>query len=129
MLHIPIVHAHDVSKHIPREKFSIELKTLWNNWFICQLCIHWDMKHLGSLESTQEARVAQGVVKSNSYPFFMLSKLPKCFISWWMHPDVSFQKTRRQTINRVVCNLPYKWTTTGQELQYKTLVESHRNTW
>ena len=29
---------------------------LQNNWFICQLYIHWDMKHLGSLESTQEAR-------------------------------------------------------------------------
>ena len=31
---------------------------LLNNWFICQLCVHRDMKHLGSLESTQEARVA-----------------------------------------------------------------------
>ena len=29
---------------------------LQNNWFMCQLCVHWDMKHLGSLESTQEAR-------------------------------------------------------------------------
>ena len=29
---------------------------LQNNWFICQLCVHSDMKHLGSLESTQEAR-------------------------------------------------------------------------
>ena len=29
---------------------------LQNNWFIRQLYIHWDMKHLGSLESTQEAR-------------------------------------------------------------------------
>ena len=29
---------------------------LQNNWFICQLCVHRDKKHLGSLESTQEAR-------------------------------------------------------------------------
>ena len=24
---------------------------LFNNWFICQLCIHRDLKHTGSLES------------------------------------------------------------------------------
>ena len=29
---------------------------------MCQLCVHRDMKHLGSLESAQEARVAQGVL-------------------------------------------------------------------
>ena len=46
-----------------------------------QLCVHQDMKHLGSLESTQEARVAQGYASSNSYTSFMLSKLPMCFIS------------------------------------------------
>ena len=33
---------------------------LYNNWFTRQLCIHRDMKHLGSLEGTQEARVALG---------------------------------------------------------------------
>ena len=38
------------------------------------------MKHLGSLESTQEARVARGVAKSNSYASFVLSKLPAWFI-------------------------------------------------
>ena len=44
------VHTHDVSKQIPREKnFSIGLKMLWNNWFMSQLCVHQDMKHLGSL--------------------------------------------------------------------------------
>ena len=32
------------------------------------------MKHLGSLESTQEARVALGYASSNSYTSFMLSK-------------------------------------------------------
>ena len=37
-----------------------------------QLCVHRDMKHLGSLESTQEARVA------NSYASFVLSKLRAC---------------------------------------------------
>ena len=40
-----------------------------------------DMKHLGSLESTQEARVAFGFASSNSYASFVLSKLPACFIS------------------------------------------------
>ena len=34
------------------------------------------MKHLGSLEGTQEARVALSYAWSNSYPSFMLSKLP-----------------------------------------------------
>ena len=33
------------------------------------------LKHLGSLESTQEARVARGVAESNSYASFVLSKL------------------------------------------------------
>ena len=50
MLHIPIVHAHYVSKQIPRE----------NNRYR-------DMKHLGSLESAQEARV--------TWAPFVLSKL------------------------------------------------------
>ena len=34
--------------------------------------------HLGSLESTQEARVAFGCASSNSYASFVLSKLPAC---------------------------------------------------
>ena len=49
---------------------------LLNNWFIRQLCVHRDMKHLGSLESTQEARVALGYASSNTYASFVLSKLP-----------------------------------------------------
>ena len=56
-----------------------------NNWFIHHLCFHRDMKHLGGLESTQEARVALGYASSNSYASFMLSKLPACFISRWTH--------------------------------------------
>ena len=51
-------------------------------------CVHWDMKHLRSLESTQEARVALGYALSNSYTSFMLSKFPVCFISWWTHADI-----------------------------------------
>ena len=51
-------------------------------------CVRWDMKHLGSLESIQEARVALGYALSNSYTSFMLSKLPVCFISRWMHTDI-----------------------------------------
>ena len=34
--------------------------------------------HLGSLESTQEARVALDCGSSNSYASFVLSKLPTC---------------------------------------------------
>ena len=51
-------------------------------------CVRWDMKHLGSLESTKEARVALGYALSNSYTSFMLSKLPVCFISQWTHADI-----------------------------------------
>ena len=61
---------------------------LQNNWFIRQLCVHRDMKHLGSLESTQEARVARGVAESNSYAPFVPSKLPACFISRRTHADI-----------------------------------------
>ena len=35
------------------------------------------MKHLGSLESTQEARVALGYTSSNYYASFVLSKFPQ----------------------------------------------------
>ena len=66
----------------------ITMITIVNNWFIRQLCVHRDMKHLGSLESTQEARVARGYTSSNSYASFVLSKLPACFISRWTHADV-----------------------------------------
>ena len=31
---------------------------LYNNWFMLQLCVCRDIEHLGSLESTKEARVA-----------------------------------------------------------------------
>ena len=34
--------------------------------------------HFGSLESTQEARVALGYASSNSYASLVLSKLPAC---------------------------------------------------
>ena len=34
--------------------------------------------HLGSLESTQKARVALGCASSYSYAFFVLSKFPAC---------------------------------------------------
>ena len=37
--------------------------------------------HLGSLESTQEARVARGIAESNSYASLVLSKLPTCSIT------------------------------------------------
>ena len=44
---------------------------------------HRVMEHLGSLESTQETRVALGYASSNSYPSFVLSKLPACSITRW----------------------------------------------
>ena len=41
--------------------------------------------HLGSLESTQEARVALGCTSSYSYASFVLSKLPPCTITRYTH--------------------------------------------
>ena len=46
-----------------------------------QLFVGREMKHLGSLESTQKARVALGYALRNSYTSFVLSKLPACFMS------------------------------------------------
>ena len=37
------------------------------------LCVHREMKHLGSLESTEEARVALGYATSNSYTLLSCS--------------------------------------------------------
>ena len=46
------------------------------------LAVHYRvMEHLGSLESTQEARVALGYASGNSYASFVLSKLPACSIT------------------------------------------------
>ena len=61
-----------VNKYLEKKKLTM----LQNNWFIGQLCVHRDMKHLGSLGSTQEARVALGCTSSNSYASFVFSKLP-----------------------------------------------------
>ena len=48
------------------------------------LAVHYRvMEHLGSLESTQEARVALGYASGNSYASFVLSKLPACSITRW----------------------------------------------
>ena len=48
------------------------------------LAVHYRvMEHLGSLESTQEARAALGYASGNSYASFMLSKLPACSITRW----------------------------------------------
>ena len=45
-----------------------------------QRCVCRDIEHLGSLESTQEARVALVRASSNSYTS-LLSTLPACSIS------------------------------------------------
>ena len=48
------------------------------------LAVHYRvMEHLGSLESTQKARVALGYASGNSYASFVLSKLPACSITRW----------------------------------------------
>ena len=44
--------------------------------FSCAYIESW--MHVGSLESTQKARVTLGCASSYSYTFFMLSKLPAC---------------------------------------------------
>ena len=46
-----------------------------------------DIEYLGSLESTQEARVALGCLSSNSYASFVLFKHPECSISRPTHVD------------------------------------------
>ena len=46
-----------------------------------QLCVCQDIEHLGSLKSTQEARVALDFALCNSYACFVLSKLPARSIS------------------------------------------------
>ena len=50
-----------------------------------QLCVCQDIEHLGSLESTQGARVALGCALCNSYASFVLSKLPACSIPRHTH--------------------------------------------
>ena len=50
--------------------FNYRVENVIKQLVLSQQCVHQDMKHLGSLESTQE-----------SYASFMLSKLPVCFIS------------------------------------------------
>ena len=42
-----------------------------------QLCVCRDIKHLESLKSTQEARVALGCALGNSYASFVLSNFPR----------------------------------------------------
>ena len=46
-----------------------------------QQCVCRDIEHLGSLESTQEAKVALGCLSSNSSASFVLFKRPDCSIS------------------------------------------------
>ena len=62
---------------------------LSNNKFMLQLCVCRDIEHLGSLESTQEARVALGCASCNSYASFVLSKLPACSISRHLQQESS----------------------------------------
>ena len=52
-----------------------------------ELCVCQDIEPLGSLEPTQEARVALGCASSNSYVSLVLSKLPACSKSRHTHAD------------------------------------------
>ena len=52
-----------------------------------ELCVCQDIEPLGSLESTQEARITLGCASSNSYASLVLSKLPTCSISRHTHAD------------------------------------------
>ena len=80
MLHIPIVHMTSANKSLEKKNFH------WVENVIKQL-VHTSAvgssryEALGSLESTQEARVALSYTSSNSYTSFGLSKLPACFIT------------------------------------------------
>ena len=67
MLHIPIMHAHDVSEQIPQEKNFPSGWKCYKTIDSYVSCAHRDMKHLGSLESTQETKVARGYALSNSW--------------------------------------------------------------
>ena len=66
------------------------------------LAVHYRvMEHLGSLESTQEARVALGYASGNSFTSFVLSKLPACSITRWCtlkHEPIVNQKARTNVI-------------------------------
>ena len=54
-LHIPILHAHDVSKQIPLEKIFHWVENVIKQLVHTSACVHQDMKHLGSLESMKDA--------------------------------------------------------------------------
>ena len=54
VLHIPVVHGHDISKHIPLEKsFPLGWKC-YETIGSYVSCVFIEHEHLGSLESTQE---------------------------------------------------------------------------
>ena len=61
------------------------IRCLLNNQFIFQQCVCRDIELLGSLKSTQEARVALGCASSDPFASFVLSKLHACSISRHTH--------------------------------------------
>ena len=65
--HVSLANKVVVAMHVIKESvhaFSCAYIELW--------------MHLGSLQSTEEARFALGCASSNSYVSFVLSKLPAC---------------------------------------------------
>ena len=106
-----------------RKKISIRLKMLSNNWFIRQLCVHQDMKHLRSLESTQEVRAALSYASSNSYTSFVLSKPPACFISHWTHagcydPDRWWEWRKNIIVGMLTYETIISWNQIGRNVWY-----------
>ena len=56
-----------------------------------QLCVHRDMKHLGSLESTQEARFARGVPLIRIFHALQTSRVP--------HISMNVRRCMNQLLN------------------------------
>ena len=81
-----------------------------------QLCVCRDIEHLGSLESTLEARGALGCASSNSYASFVLSKLPTCSIFRHTHELIVNcrhlgTKRNKNQLHDYICNRagPINW--------------------
>ena len=109
VFHITTVHAHDVSKQIPNKKNSaiFYLKKTWNYRVenVMKQLVHTSAVRLSRYEDDMKMiwrclkmrEVPRGVASSNSYASFVLSKLPKCFISQWTHSWRVNQLLREET--------------------------------
>ena len=81
------------------------------------------MKHLRSLESTQEARAALGYASSNSYASFVLSKPAACFVSHWTHagcydPDRWWEWRKNIIVGMLTYETIISWNQIGRNVWY-----------